>query len=182
MGHLNKIRGRGPYKTERILDYLISKAGTVFTPKEISDILGINLQTTVTVLNRLALEGTIVKKGRGKYYYLPEGISLNRLENNGNNGVLLNDVKIDPKTAVLIYEDIFNMACETMGAPVVEDFIGVHLYDFDERRPYQSIMKLVRAFINVLGRELVHDIVISALNEWGESAEFAELIVGGTDE
>ncbi len=182
MGHLNRIRGRGPYKTELILDYLVSKVGNVFSPKEISDILGINLQTTVAVLNRLRLEGTIVKRGRGKYCYLPDGKSFQKLEKNGNGSALYKEKKIDPKTAVLIYEDIFNMACEMMGASMVEDFIGVHLYDFDERKPYQSISNLVKKFIDVLGRELVHDIVISALNEWGESLEFAELIVGDTNE
>ena len=59
MRDLDMIRGRAPNKTERILEYLISKPKEIVSPKEVSEALKFNLQTTVTVLNRLALEGTI---------------------------------------------------------------------------------------------------------------------------
>ena len=69
MGDFDVIRGKAPTKTELILEYLVNRANAILTPKEVAQGLGFNLQTTVTVLNRLALEGAISKTGRGKFSY-----------------------------------------------------------------------------------------------------------------
>ena len=69
MGDFDAIRGKAPSKTDKILEYLVNRPNEVLSPKEVAQSLGFNLQTTVTVLNRLALEGGISKKGRGQFCY-----------------------------------------------------------------------------------------------------------------
>jgi hypothetical protein len=178
MGHLNNIRGRGPYKIDTILNYFITRPGSIFSPKEVSDALGLNLQTTVTVLNRLALEGTLKKRGRGRYCYSPN----DRFTERSINGIfttLMDEEEIDHKMAELIYEDIFNMACEAMGPSIVEDKIGLHLYDFDEKEPFECLRTLVKKLIKVMGRELTADVVKIVLDDWDQSPDLSEILMGG---
>jgi len=78
MKDFDAIRGKKPTKTELILNYLVSKPGEVVSPKEVADDLDFNLQTTVTVLNRLALEGAIRKEGRGQFIYKKKGNKKNQ--------------------------------------------------------------------------------------------------------
>ncbi len=173
MRHFDAIRGRGPTKTEQILEYLVNRPNEMLTPKKVAETLRFNLQTTVTVLNRLALEGVISKKGRGQFCYEGEGKE-SRDERRGlhkdGSGEVAGaaeegqPLEIDRKTAALIYKAIYNMASESMGAAVVGSVTGLSLDDFHEKAPLESIRNLVRALIDFLGEEIADDIVSIALD------------------
>lgn len=158
------IRGRKPTKTELILEYLVDHPNEVVTPKEVAEGLGFNLQTTVTVLNRLALEGVLSKKGRGQFCYDKKEEILTEYRKNTE---VVEDKdpspKIDKKTAALIFNAIYNMASESTGSDVVGSVTGLDLRDFDENAPVESIQNLVRALIDLLGKEIADDIVSIAL-------------------
>ncbi|UCE38080.1 MAG: hypothetical protein JSW00_02230 [Thermoplasmata archaeon] len=165
MGDFNAIRGRAPTKTELILEYLVKHADEVLTPKEVAKDLGFNLQTTVTVLNRLALEGAISKIGRGQFLFrerverkLPKATTESEKKDD-----LIAAVKIDSKTASTIYKAIYSMASESTG-DVIGSLTGVGPDDFDEKAPIESIQNLVRALIEILGKEIADDIVSIALD------------------
>ena len=161
MKHFDAIRGREPTKTELILDYLLNRPDEVLTPKEVAEGLGFNLQTTVTVLNRLAMESAISKKGRGQFCY--EAEEKGEMQPAGGNETKGPDSSLDPKidtqTAVIIYNGIYDMASESMGAEVVGSMTGLGPEDFDKKAPLESIRNLIRTLIDFLGKEIADDIV-----------------------
>lgn len=169
MEHFDAIRGRKPTKTELILKYMVDRPKEVLTPKEIADGLNFNLQTTVTVLNRLALEGAIGKKGRGQFYY--------ERKEKGELGTDAEEAKaikvssktkpldIDKKTAAEIYKTIYILAGESTGTDLLSTVTGLGLGDFDKKAPFYSIQDLVRALTDLLGKEMAGDIVSIALEK-----------------
>ncbi len=164
MGDFDIVRGRKPTKTELILEHLLKHPKEVLTPKEVAEGLNFNLQTTVTVLNRLALEGAITKKGRGQFCY--EGKS-GLMDKEGKTVAEIREShppEIDRKTAATIYKAIYNMASESCPATVIGAVTGLGLEDFDENAPAGSIQNLVRALIDLLGKEIADDIVSIALD------------------
>ena len=177
MKHFDTIRGKKPTKTELILEYLLKRPKVVVSPKEVAEGLGFNLQTTVTVLNRLALEGAISKRDRGLFCYDRD---MNLSEHGDEVEVdtkkeRISALKIDKKTAATIYEAIYNMASESAGSEVIGTITGFSLNDFDENAPVESIQKLVRALIDVLGQEMARDIVSIALENELTSEKISEL-------
>lgn len=158
MKDFDAIRGKKPTKTELILKFLVSKPGEVVSPKEVADHLEFNLQTTVTVLNRLALEGAISKQARGQFIYDRKGKDTKI--GTASKGKPL---KIDPKTAREIYNAIYEMASESTGVGIIGIQTGLSPEDFDEKKPVKSIQNLVRALIDLLGEEIADDIVSIAL-------------------
>jgi hypothetical protein len=165
MGDFDVIRGKAPTKTELILEYLVNKANAILTPKEVAEGLGFNLQTTVTVLNRLALEGAISKTGRGKFSY---DTNLPKAESKHQDIIAREKEeksiqKIDSKTAKTIYKAIYEMANESTG-DVIDSLTGLGPDDFNDEAPIESIQNLVRALVDILGREIADDIVEIALD------------------
>jgi DNA-binding transcriptional regulator YhcF (GntR family) len=161
MKHFDSVRGRKPTKTELILEHLLKHPNEVLTPKEVAEDLDFNLQTTVTVLNRLALEGAITKKGRGQFCY--EGKNILKDKESQTAPTREFKSQIDRKTAATIYNAIYNMASESCPVNVIEAVTGFGSEDFDENAPVESIQKLVRALMDLLGREIADDIVNIAL-------------------
>lgn len=163
MKDFDEIRGKKPTKTEMILDYLVSRPNDILSPKEVADDLDFNLQTTVTVLNRLALEGAVTKKARGQFCY--ERGAAGGAPKKKKIGTIKKEepLKIDTKTARVIYRAIYNMASESAGEGVIGNIAGVSPDDFDEKKPVVSIKNLVRALIDLLGEEIADDIVSIAL-------------------
>lgn len=187
MRHNERSRGRILNKTERILVYLTSHPGKIFRPKEIADALDFNLQTTVTALSRLAMEGTIFKEGRGRYCYVEEGGGQGPKSEGGGQGPKLNSVKekytldgleIDSNTAFAVYESIYTIVSESVGAEVIEDLTGLTIEDFDDDEPLKSIKKLIDVLTKVLGKELMDDVVNAALNANIEGSKLEELMGG----
>jgi predicted transcriptional regulator len=129
--------------------------------------------TTVTVLNRLALEGAISKRARGLFCYDQE-VKLSELGDTEEKKI--QSLKIDKKTAATIYKAIYNMASESAGSEVIGTVTGLSLSDFDENAPVESIQKLVRALNDVLGQEMARDIVNIALENELTSEKITELI------
>lgn len=175
MKHFDAIRGKKPTKTELILEYLLNRPNEVLSPKEVAEGLGFNLQTTVTVLNRLALEGAISKKGRGQFCY-----DRKVEEKYGEKaGVDISKEKVSPKidkkTAAMIYKAIYDMASESTGADIIGSVTGLSFNDFDENSPVESIQNLVRALIDLLGEEIADDIVSIALENKPDGEEISEL-------
>jgi hypothetical protein len=167
MGDFDVIRGKAPTKTELILEYLVNRANVILTPKEVAQGLGFNLQTTVTVLNRLALEGAISKTGRGKFSYDTKLTKVELKEKEiiaSSMGVKEKPTqKIDSKTAKTIYKAIYDMANESTG-DVIDSLTGLGPDDFNDEAPVESIQNLVRALVDILGREIADDIVEIALD------------------
>jgi DNA-binding transcriptional regulator YhcF (GntR family) len=170
MKDFDAIRGKKPTKTELILNFLVSKPGEVVSPKEVADDLDFNLQTTVTVLNRLALEGAILKEGRGQFIFKKKG-----KEKTIGTKSKEKPLKIDSKTAAVIYKAIYNMASESAGEGLVGSVTGLSKDDFDEEKPVGSIQNLVRALIDLLGEEIADDIVSIALESELTSEENVEV-------
>jgi hypothetical protein len=164
MTDFDRIRGKSPTKTELILDYLVGRPNEVLSPKEIAENLGFNLQTTVTVLNRLALEGAISKKGRGQFCFEGDLRQTKTIKTGTIKGVREAPSNIDRETAQLIYNSIYNMASDSAGADVIGTIAGISKEDFDSKEPVKSIKNLVRALIDLLGEEIADDIVSIALN------------------
>lgn len=184
MRHFDTIRGKKPTKTDLILEYLVNRPNKVVTPKEVAEGLGFNLQTTVTVLNRLALEGAIIKRDRGQFCYDEERTKKSKDIEKDAKGKReeekLSSVKIDKKTAATIYRAIYDMASESTGEDVVGSMTGLSLGDFDENAPLESIKNLVRALVDLLGEEIADDIVSIALgNEltWEKVLEIRHVLV-----
>lgn len=161
MKHFNTIRGKKPTKTEIILEYMIERPNEILTPKEVAEGLEFNLQTTVTVLNRLALEGAIVKRDRGQFCY--EGME--EEETKIGKGEKTSPIKMSKKNAEEIYRAIYAMACESAGAEVVKSSTDLGLRDFDKKAPIESIKKLVRALTDLMGKDMVDDLVSIALEK-----------------
>ncbi len=178
MGDFDVIRGKAPTKTELILEYLVKRADSVLSPKEVAQGLGFNLQTTVTVLNRLALEGAISKKGRGQFCYDAgqKMVELKDMDMIPEKEEIKEDLyrTIDPKTAKMIYKAIYNMANESTGN-VIDSLTGLGPNDFNDKAPIQSIQNLVRALVDILGREIADDIVEIALESEGKENKVLEL-------
>ncbi|MEE9151400.1 MAG: hypothetical protein V3U20_06150 [Thermoplasmata archaeon] len=179
MRHYDVIRGKKPTKTELILEYLLNRPNEVVSPKEVAEGLGFNLQTTVTVLNRLALEGAVSKMGRGQFCYDKGGKEKLR-EYGGVAGVdrekdIVTAIKMDKKNAATIYIAVYNMASESAGSEVVGSMTGLSLNDFDENAPLKSIQNLVRALIDLLGKDIVDDIVSIALENELAKEKITEL-------
>lgn len=178
MKHFDTIRGKKPTKTELILEYLLKRPSEVVSPKEVAEGLGFNLQTTVTVLNRLALEGAISKRARGLFCY-DQKVKLSEHADEAEVDTekeRIQSLKIDKKTAAIIYKAIYNMASESAGSEVIGMSTGLNLNDFNENAPVESIQKLVRALIDVLGQEMARDIVSIALENELPSEKISELI------
>ena len=163
MKDFDAIRGKKPTKTEIILEYLVSRPNDILSPKEVADDLGFNLQTTVTVLNRLALEGAVIKKARGQFCY-ERGV-IGDTPKDKKIGTISKEKppKIDSVTARVIYKAIYNMASESAGEGVIGTIAGLSPDDFNEEKPVVSIKNLVRALIDLLGEEIADDIVSIAL-------------------
>ena len=155
MGDFDVMRGRKPTKTDLILEHLLKHPNQVLTPKEVADGLDFNLQTTVTVLNRLALEGAITKKGRGRFCF--EG------KTESGDTESKDEVKIDKNTAAVLYSAVYDMASESCPKNVIEAVTGFGSEDFDKNAPMDSIRNLVEALIDLLGREIADDILNIAL-------------------
>lgn len=178
MTDYDAIRGKKPTKTELILDFMVSKPDTILTPKEVADGLGFNLRTTVTVLNRLAMEGAISKEARGQFRYHPERRSKTQGAKE-QKGVELVGPTFDTKTAAVIYKAIYSMAGESTGPEVLKMMTGLGPDDFDTEAPVESIQNLVRALIDLLGEEIAGDIVnIALVNEFREeeSVDYKDLL------
>jgi hypothetical protein len=176
MKEINDVRGKKPTKTEQILEHMVTHPGQVMSPKEVSESLNFNLQTTVTVLNRLSLEGAIYKKGRGLFCY-QGGSDTDSKENSGE--MQLDKLDIDLETAALIYRTIYNMATESTSANVIGTIAGIGPGDFDEEEPLKSIKKLVTALVELLGEEMVSDMVSIAMDSETikiKSPKFRELV------
>lgn len=169
MEHFDAIRGRKPTKTELILEYMVNRPKEVLTPKEIAEGLEFNLQTTITVLNRLALEGAIAKKGRGRFCY--ERKEKGELDKDVEEAKAkkaqgkIKPLDIDKKTAANIYKTIYILAGESTGTDVLSTVTGLGLGDFDKKAPFNSIQNLVKALTDLLGKEMAGDIVSIALEK-----------------
>ncbi len=175
MKHFDTIRGKKPTKTELILEYLLNRPSEVVSPKEVAEGLGFNLQTTVTVLNRLALEGAISKRARGLFCYDQE-VKFGDKKEVDTEEEKIQSLKIDKKTAATIYKAIYNMASESAGSEVIATATGLKPSDFNENAPVESIQKLVRALIDILGQEMARDIVTIALENEVSSEKISELL------
>ena len=161
MTDYDAIRGKKPTKTELILNYMVGHPDTVLTPKGVADGLDFNLRTTVTVLNRLAMEGAISKEARGQFLYHPE----KKEAQEQDIGVVM-DFKgpdLDKKTAELIYRAIYETASASTGPAILSRITGLGQDDFDKTAPIESIKNLVRALIDLVGEEIAGDIVSIAL-------------------
>jgi len=174
MKHFDAIRGKKPTKTELILEYLVNHPNKVLSPKEVAEGLEFNLQTTVTVLNRLAMEGAISKKDRGQFFYNLE-YEKKLKERMKTSDEKITSLKIDKKTAETIYKAIYIMASESTGSDIVGSVTGFSLNDFDEKKPVESIKNLVRALIDLLGEEIADDIVSIALKNEPDKIKSVEL-------
>jgi hypothetical protein len=161
MTDYDAIRGKKPTKTELILNYMVGHPNVVLTPKEVAEGLEFNLRTTVTVLNRLAMEGAISKEARGQFCYHP-----------GENEAIVKDTGVvmdfdspglDKKTAELIYKAIYETASASTGPAILNRITGLGQDDFDKKAPIESIKNLVRALIDLVGEEIAGDIVSIAL-------------------
>jgi hypothetical protein len=161
MTDYDAIRGKKPTKTEQILNYMVSHPDTVLTPKEVSNGLEFNLRTTVTVLNRLAMEGAISKEARGQFCYRPQDQDTSAEDN----GVAMdfNSPNLDKNTAELIYKAIYQTASASTGPAILSRITGLGQNDFDKKAPVESIKNLVRALIDLVGEEIAGDIVSIAL-------------------
>jgi DNA-binding transcriptional regulator YhcF (GntR family) len=178
MRNYDRIRGRVPNKTERILEYLVTRPKQVVSPKEVAEALGFNLQTTVTVLNRLALEGTIIKQERGKYCYIEEESTMAKSRGDRFRGRNIRRGEIDAKTASTIYQEIYKMACDSASEAIVKKFTGMTKDSFENDKPLESIQKLAKGLVKVLGKEITDDIVKIALEEYDENKTLIQLIIG----
>lgn len=177
MNKLDNIRGKASSKTERILQFLISKPDEVFKPKDISDALDINLQTTVTVLTRLTLEGSIIKIGRGRYCYVDGGtMGAERAEDVDRDPS--SKEWMNPEIASQVYEAIYELIGEVVGTAVIEDLTGLRSGDFNEQNPLKSLKELIDTLSKVLGRELTSDVVKIALAEKGQGFELKDIFGG----
>ena len=168
MTDYDAIRGKKPTKTELILNYMVAHPNTVLTPKEVAEGLDFNLRTTVTVLNRLAMEGAISKEARGQFLYYPE----KKETQVRDTGVVMDfDAQsLDKKTAELIYRAIYETASASTGPAILSRITGLGQDDFDKEAPIESIKNLVRALIDLVGEEIAGDIVSIALeNELNNS-------------
>ena len=167
MRNLDAVRGKEPTKTELILDYLLRHPKKVFTPKEVSEGLGFNLQTTVTVLNRLVLEGAISKRGRGQFCYDKEGEekshATSRKPEISHKGKKATLPKIPKKTAKKIYNGIYDLASESIGISVIGSITELDKGGFDEKAPIASLRRLVVGLMDLLGEEMVNDFLTIAL-------------------
>jgi hypothetical protein len=167
MTDYDAIRGKKPTKTEMILNYMISYPDTVLTPKEVAEGLEFNLRTTVTVLNRLAMEGALSKEARGQFCYHPD----KREAQEQDIGIVVdfNSPNLDKNTAELIYRAIYETASASTGSAILSRITGLGQDDFDKKAPIESIKNLVRALIDLVGEEIAGDIVSIALeNELNE--------------
>jgi hypothetical protein len=155
MGDFDTVRGKKRTKTDMILEHLLKHPNEVLTPKEVAEGLDFNLQTTVTVLNRLALEGAITKKGRGRFCYEGEPVKQEK--------EIKGEVEIDKKTAATLFRVVYDMASESCPRNVIEAVTGFSSEDFDKNAPLESLQNLVRALVDLLGKEIADDIVNIAL-------------------
>lgn len=161
MTDYDAIRGKKPTKTEMILNYMINHPNTVLTPKEVAEGLEFNLRTTVTVLNRLAMEGALSKEARGQFCYHSE----KKEAQEQDIGVVMDfeGPDLDKKTAELIYKAIYETASASTGPAILSRITGLGQGDFDKKAPIESIKNLVRALIDLVGEEIAGDIVSIAL-------------------
>ncbi len=161
MTDYDAIRGKKPTKTEQILNYMIRYPDTILTPKEVAEGLDFNLRTTVTVLNRLAMEGAIAKEARGQFCYHPQE---KKAAVEGAGAIMAFDSPgLDEKTAELIYKAIYDTASASTGPAILNRITGLGQDDFDKKAPIESIKNLVRALIDLVGEEIAGDIVSIAL-------------------
>ncbi len=161
MTDYDAIRGKKPTKTELILNYMVGHPNTVLTPKAVAEGLDFNLRTTVTVLNRLAMEGAISKEARGQFLYHPE--KKETVKKDTGAIVDFDAQSLDKKTAELIYKAIYETASASTGPAILSRITGLGQDDFDKKAPIESIKNLVRALIDLVGEEIAGDIVSIAL-------------------
>ena len=173
MTDFDAIRGKKPTKTELILNYMVAHPDTVLTPKEVAEGLEFNLRTTVTVLNRLAMEGAVSKEARGQFCFHPD----EKDEAVRDTGAVMDfdAPSLDEKTAKLIFNAIYDTASASTGHAILTRVTGFEKEDFDEKAPIESIKNLVRALIDLVGEEIAGDIVSIALENEFDSAKGGEL-------
>ncbi|UCF08605.1 MAG: hypothetical protein JSW28_02640 [Thermoplasmata archaeon] len=164
MKDYDAIRGKKPTKTENILEYMVDHPNEVLSPKKVADELGFNLQTTVTVLNRLAMEGAISKEARGQFcYHSKEKAEKKEVKGAEKEREDFAGPSLDKKNAPIIYKAIYHMASESTGPDILKTITGLGPDDFDDKAPIESIKNLIAGLIDVLGEEMAVDIVSIAL-------------------
>jgi hypothetical protein len=173
MTDYDAIRGKKPTKTELILNYMVDNPNVVLTPKEVAEGLDFNLRTTVTVLNRLAMEGAISKEARGQFCFHPN--EAEKSVQKHTSPVDFDSPSLDEKTAKMIYRAIYETASESTGPAILSRVTGIGQDDFDSKAPIECIKNLVRALIDLVGEEIAGDIVSIALENELSSVKGVEL-------
>lgn len=136
MANSSQIRIKTPSKTDTILEYFAARPNRTITPSEVAKDLGYDLQTTITIINRLAFEGAILKEKRGIYK---------------------SKRKMDDETIASIYETLYESSERTLGTGVLK------IKNSKTKITLESIKTLVSRLEEVIGKDATKSFITVTL-------------------
>ncbi len=149
----NQVRGKETSKTEQILGFLLEHANRVFSAADIAEEVGIDQSVITTILNRLSVEGVIMKEERGKFMYAS---------------------KIEPVVA----EKIYRRMHKTLNAAIGPEITAQILKDsvFQTENPIMSLGMLVSTLTNAFGKVTTDNMMLITVKSEFDATS-AELIL-----
>lgn len=136
---------------EMIVRFFQSNPNVLLSPSKVAKELDTNLNTTTTMINRLANEGTIIKEGRGLYMYA---------------------TNLEPELYKTAYQSLYNIIQKAVGMPVTYQMMGLSDENYDKDAPLESIKKLKSALSETFGEETTnHLVMITLKKELGDKAD-----------
>jgi predicted transcriptional regulator len=149
----NEIRGKETSKTDQTLDYLVGHANQVYSAAEIAEALEIDQSVVTTILNRLSLEGTIMKEERGKFAYAS---------------------KIEPETAERIYRKMQKTLNAAIGSEITAQILKDSGFKSDD--PIKSLDSLLATLSKAFGKATTDNMMLITVRSEFDPAS-AEMIM-----
>ena len=128
-------------KTDQIKNYFRERPGIVITPREVASDLGLDPPVTVSLLNRIAREGTIHKRSRGHFCFIGQ---------RSKKSEALIPQQIDPEDAIHFYQRLQLSLEESFGPRLIAEQLSE--FWFDQGDPSSCLADLLERLDRGIGR------------------------------
>ena len=151
------LKGDKMTQTDQIIEYFMKYPGKLLSPSDVANGLELNLQSTTTIINRLATEGVLIKEARGSY----------RLDN-----------PISTPIIKKIYNGMYNTLVEGIGEKPLQDATHMGPDAFNEDHPIESLLLLIDKLEPIFGSEIVNNMLEMTISWEFQGEKTAPILEG----
>lgn len=150
-------KGDGATQTDQIVEYFASRPGKKIGPSDVAKELGLNINSTTTIINRLAADGILCKEGRGNYYYASP---------------------LQADVVGRIYAEMHKLIIEGIGRNVLEDISIISPDELNNDKAFDTFSSFVESLSPVFGEDILNNMIRMTVTSVFKESEQKAILEG----